>query len=66
MGEVVCTESLLGLLTKTGGNQVYLQRWYWQGYAFDMKQKDPLLSLCFLRFAAAGLVLMGKYHPCCV
>ena len=63
MGEVLCTESLLGL-TKTGDNQIYLQRRYWLVNAFDMKQKDPLLWPCFLSFAAAGLVLIGKHCLC--
>lgn len=63
MGEVLCTKNLLGL-TKTGGNQMYLQRQYWRVNAFDMKQKDPLLWPCFLSFAAAGLVLTVKHCLC--
>lgn len=65
MGEVLCTEGLLGL-TKTGDNQIYLQRWYQRVNAFDVKQKDPFLWPCFLSFAAAGLVLIGKHCLCCI
>lgn len=65
MGEMLCTESLLDL-TKTGDDQIYLQRRYWLVNAFDMKQKDPLLWPCFLSFAAVGFLLIGKHCLCCI
>lgn len=61
-GEVLCTESLLGL-AETGDNQTYLQRRCWQVNTFDMKQ-ESFLWLWFLSFAVAELMLTVEHSLC--